>query len=107
MIPGPGKRRFLGFKKAINDQRILLRRGPAAGAGSTAFHYSRAAIDCHAFRVGKNYVASVRDPFRIDRAMAGPQSRAVGTGAGLAFARPVHSDAREDRLLTRKKRRRA
>ena len=107
MSASPGHCRRPRFKKTIDNQRTLLSRGSTAGARCGAFHHARTAIHGYTVSIGKNDMAAVRNPFWIDGDMSGVQPRAIGTRAHLTFARPVDSDAREDRLFTRKKRRAA
>src|SRR5438477_1553180 len=95
----PIHRRLPAFEKPIDDDCITLRNRPPGYTRSSAIDDVRTAIDRSAGCIGKKYVAAERDSFWIDRTMSGAQSRPIGTGAKLAFARPINGDAGKHRLF--------
>ena len=105
------ERLLFGFKKPVDDEGVPFERRPAGTAGCLAAHDGRAGIDCEQGGVRKRHFAAVRNPARIDRAMAGPQPRAGGTNVApcpvigaAASAGPINRDSREHRLLAGKPR---
>src|SRR5690348_2206320 len=95
----PGKRRFLGLKESINDERTALRGSSRTGAGRRATHHRGATVDRNASRIRKKDTTAKGDPFRINSAMSVAQSSAIRTCAHLAFTRPIDRDPRQQRIV--------
>jgi hypothetical protein len=97
----------LGLKKSIDDQGVPFERSPAGAPRGFAADHGGTGIDRQQGAIGKYDFTAVRNPARIDRAMAGPQAcadcrlvlprPAIRTAAS---AGPINGDAGQDGLLT-------
>ena len=107
----PAQRLLFCFKKSIDDQGASFKSGAAGASRCFAAHHRRTGIDREQSAIGQNDSAPVRNPARIDGAMAGLQTRSGRTDVTprpairtAATARPVDRDAREEGLLASKDR---
>ena len=105
MITFPGKSCFFRFKKSVDNESGALRSGVAYRTGGLPTHYRGSAVDRDTSQIWKKDATTERDPFRIDGAMSGTQSRAIGTCPELTFARPINRDPGKQRLFARERRR--
>src|ERR1051326_3933278 len=102
----PAQRLLFCFKESVDDNGIALEGGPAQASRGLAASHRRTGVCRDQSSIWQRNPTSVRNPTRIDRAMARPQARAAcsdvlprPTIRPAAAAGPIDSDAGEDGLF--------